>query len=114
MSHIESHYIHSFDCSIEDISLPEKFTFPFYYTPHPLVELAAKQIQKYLSDQNEWKHNFGLDPQKEGLIISKMFGVMVVKTAYDDVRFLAAFSGKLAQSNHIRGCLLYTSDAADE
>ena len=103
MSHIESHYIHSFDCSIEDISLPEKFTFPFYYTPHPLVELAAKQIQEYLSDQNEWKHNFGLDPQKEGLIISKMFGVMVVKTAYDDVRFLAAFSGKLAQSNHIRG-----------
>jgi len=103
MLNLESQYIHSFEKPISGISLPDKFTFPFYYTPHPLVELAAEQIQKYLSTQTEWEHNFGLESGQEGLIISKMFGVMVVRTADGDIRFLAAFSGKLAQSNHIRG-----------
>jgi tRNA pseudouridine32 synthase/23S rRNA pseudouridine746 synthase len=103
MLNLESQYIHSFDSPITGISLPDKFTFPFYYTPHPLVELAANQIQKYLKDQNEWNHNFGLEAHEEGLIISKMFGVMVVKTVDNDIRFITAFSGKLAQSNHIKG-----------
>ncbi|MDU0355335.1 hypothetical protein RS130_16750 [Paraglaciecola aquimarina] len=59
-------------------SLPEKFTFPFYYQPHPLCVLAAEQLQDELSTQNEWLHNFGLeeDPNK---IIGKMFGVLLVK-----------------------------------
>ena len=101
--HLKSSYIHSFDSSISGISLPEKFTYPFYYTPHPLVELAAKQIQKYLTIQSDWEHNFGLDDKKEGVVTSKMFGVMVVKTDAGEIRFLAAFSGKLAQSLHVKG-----------
>ena len=101
--HLKSSYIHSFDRSISGISLPEKFTYPFYYTPHPLVELAAKQIQKYLTIQSEWEHNFGLDDKKGGVVTSKMFGVMVVKTDAGKIRFLAAFSGKLAQSLHVKG-----------
>lgn len=30
------------------ISLPEKFTFPFFYEPHPLAQIAALELQNYL------------------------------------------------------------------
>ncbi|WP_308992298.1 pseudouridine synthase [Mariniflexile litorale] len=85
------------------IALPEKFTFPFYYEPHPLSVMAAKQLQEYLENQTDFIHNFGLKPNQNGLVIGKMFGVMVVKTAEGTLGYLTAFSGKLADSNHIKG-----------
>lgn len=57
------------------------------------------QVQEYLETQTEWVHNFGLDDQQEGLVIGKMFGVLVVENKQRDLGFLAAFSGKLADSN---------------
>jgi tRNA pseudouridine32 synthase/23S rRNA pseudouridine746 synthase len=45
------------------IALPERFTFPFYYLPHPLSELAAKDLQQRIK-QLQINHNFGL---QEGL-----------------------------------------------
>ncbi|MDO7173325.1 RluA family pseudouridine synthase [Mariniflexile sp. AS56] len=85
------------------IELPKKFTFPFYYQPHALSLLAAKQLQQYLETQTDFMHNFGLNPNQNGLIIGKMFGVMVVKTTKGELGYLAAFSGKLADSNHLKG-----------
>ncbi|MBP0904202.1 pseudouridine synthase [Mariniflexile gromovii] len=85
------------------IPLPETFTFPFYYEPHPLSVLAAKQLQTYLETQTDFIHNFGLNPDQTGLVIGKMFGVMVVKTAKEQLGYLAAFSGKLADSNDVKG-----------
>ena len=85
------------------IQLPEKFTFPFYYEPHPLGILAAKNLQKYLESQTDFVHNFGLNPNQQGLVVGKMFGVMVVKNSQNTLGYLAAFSGKLADSNHIKG-----------
>ena len=35
--------------------LPEKFTYPFHYTPHPLCVAAAAEVQKYLQNKDEWK-----------------------------------------------------------
>lgn len=90
----------SFDQSIAAYSLPERFTYPFEYQPHPLCLLASSQLQVYLSDQKEWEHNFGLKDGKEGVIIGKMFGVLVVKTEQNKIGYLAAFSGKLASGNH--------------
>ncbi|MCB9361109.1 MAG: RluA family pseudouridine synthase [Flavobacteriales bacterium] len=90
----------SFKNSIQDISLPEKFTFPFYYDPHSLSILAAKELQEYLSTQNVIDHNFGLNNNLKGLVIGKMFGVLVVQNQKNEVGYLAAFSGKLAESNH--------------
>src|SRR5690606_4863102 len=81
------------------ISLPEKFTFPFYYEPHPLTELAAKDLQDYLENEFNGNHNFGLDESREGLIIGKMFGVLVIQDKEGKLGFLSAFSGKLAGSN---------------
>lgn len=89
-----------FDAPIDHFSLPQKFTFPFYYTPHPLAKLAASQLQEYLINQSDFEHNFGLDPSDESLIIGKMFGVLVVQNKEGKLGFLAAFSGKLADQNH--------------
>jgi tRNA pseudouridine32 synthase / 23S rRNA pseudouridine746 synthase len=89
----------SFQSDISHISRPEKFTFPFYYDPHPLALLAMNQLQDYLSTQQELNHNFGLNTEQDGLIIGKMFGVLVVEDKHGELGFLAAFSGKLADSN---------------
>lgn len=80
--------------------LPERFTFPFYYEPHPLAVLATEELQQHLENQTEWEHNFGLNETQKGLIIGKMFGVLVVKNTKGELGFLAAFSGKLAGENH--------------
>lgn len=88
---------------IQEIALPEKFTFPFYYQPHPLTLLAAKNLQNYLELQTDFNHNFGLNTNQNGHVIGKMFGVMVVENLNGDLGYLAAFSGKLADSNHIKG-----------
>src|SRR4051812_39119620 len=88
-----------FDVSITGYSLPEKFTYPFDYTPHPLCLLASTQLQKHLTEQNDWEHNFGLENQ-EGTVVGKMFGVLVVQTSLDEIGYLVAFSGKLAGGNH--------------
>lgn len=89
-----------FKSDVSSISRPEKFTFPFYYQPHELAFLAMDQLQDYLLHQTELNHNFGLDDQQEGLVIGKMFGVLVVENYQGDLGFLSAFSGKLADSNH--------------
>jgi len=89
-----------FKQSISGIPLPERFTFPFYYEPHPLSIIAANELQKHLETQTDFKHNFGLDAQKEGLAIGKMFGVLIVQDASGHIGYLWAFSGKLAESNH--------------
>ncbi|MGB1217245.1 MAG: pseudouridine synthase, partial [Saprospiraceae bacterium] len=94
---------HLFHQEISAIDLPEKFTFPFYYEPHPLCEIAVEELQEFLKTQTEWKHNFGLNPNQDGLVIGKMFGVLVVKNQAGELGYLAAFSGKMAGGNHHRG-----------
>ncbi|MBK0404124.1 pseudouridylate synthase [Adhaeribacter sp. BT258] len=89
-----------FDEPIAAYSLPENFTYPFNYTPHPLCLLAVNKLQRYLKVQTEWEHNFGLEEGKAGTIIGKMFGVLLVRTEENEIGFLAAFSGKLAGSYH--------------
>ena len=90
-----------FKSSIDSYELPERFTFPFYYEPHPLCLLATEQLQEHIQTQTEWTHNFGLEG-REGAI-GKMFGVLIVQNTEGEVGFLSAFSGKLADSNHHAG-----------
>ena len=82
--------IHKFQSSIEGIALPEKFTYPFCYTPHPLCIMAAAEVRDYINGQLQWA---------EELAEGKMFGVLVVRTAAGDIGYLAAHSGNLAHSN---------------
>ncbi|PWJ42726.1 RluA family pseudouridine synthase [Sediminitomix flava] len=93
----------TFEGKIDDIELPKKFTFPFYYEPHPLCIQAAKELQHHISTQTDWTHNFGLNKDQEGMVIGKMFGVLVVRNSQNQLGYLAAFSGKLADQNHHKG-----------
>ena len=83
--------IHSFPIATNNLPLPQLFTYPFHYTPHPLCVKAAEEVQQYLQMRTDW--------DKE-LQQGKMFGVLVVKTPTGEVGYLAAFSGNLAGSNH--------------
>ncbi|WP_203257939.1 RluA family pseudouridine synthase [Hyunsoonleella ulvae] len=96
------------------LEMPKQFTFPFYYEPHQLSVLAAKDLQEYLEKQKDFKHNFGLDPAIKGLQIGKMFGVMVVQNQKEELGYLAAFSGKLAESNYHKGFVPTVFDTLDE
>ena len=82
--------LHRFTTPITDIPLPERFTYPFCYTPHPLCILATKEVQSYLTRQTAWK-----DELRQG----KMFGVLIVQTEHGETGYLAAFSGILAGKN---------------
>ena len=87
------------DSSVDGISLPERFTFPFDYAPHPLTKIAATELQHYLETQTDLDHNFGLYADREGVVDGKMFGVLVVLDTVGKLGYLSAFSGKLAGSN---------------
>lgn len=95
----EVSFLHQFNKDISTIERPQKFTFPFCYEPHQLSVFAAQQLQEYLQNQQDFEHNFGLLPDQKGLIIGKMFGVLVVEDSNGDIGFLAACSGKLAGTN---------------
>ena len=88
----------AFTADVSDIDLPEKFTFPFCYEPHPLSQIAAKQLQQHLESQTDWQHDFGFEESSKEA--GKMFGVLVVKNTQSELGFLSAFSGKLADKNH--------------
>lgn len=88
-----------FSQQIAGIALPDRFTFPFYYTPHPLAVIASEELMDFLEKQQDLDHNFGLDPESDGLAIGKMFGVLVVQKSDGAIGYLRAFSGKLANSN---------------
>ncbi|TWO31098.1 RNA pseudouridine synthase [Seonamhaeicola sediminis] len=97
----------------KELSLPKQFTFPFYYEPHELSVLAAKDLQNYLENQTDFTHNFGLNPEGQGLIIGKMFGIMVVQKNNRTIGYLAAFSGKLAERNDLKGFVPTVYDTLD-
>jgi tRNA pseudouridine32 synthase/23S rRNA pseudouridine746 synthase len=102
-----------FTGSIEKYSLPERFTFPFYYQPHPLCMLAAQQLQKHLVTQTQWQHNFGLSDDPNN-IIGKMFGVLLVKNVRGELGFISAFSGKLAKQSQLHGFVPPVFDLLDK
>lgn len=68
-----------------DLPKPERFTYPFFYEPHPLCLLAAEEV----------KQEIGRINPKEG----KMFGVLIVETPQQQLGFLAAYSGLLEGRN---------------
>ncbi|SEG16254.1 RluA family pseudouridine synthase [Parabacteroides chinchillae] len=81
------HLLHIQDSSP---ALPQRFTYPFHYIPHPLCVQAAQEVQAYLEKQEEWR---------EELEQGKMFGVLITKNHMGKLGFLAAFSGTLAGKN---------------
>ncbi len=92
-------YFTPFKESLANYSIPESFTFPFYYDPHPLSLLAVKKLQQYIEAEVE----DGQSPESKILgdknRTGKMFGVLVVENEDGDVGFISAFSGQLGGQN---------------
>lgn len=103
-----------FKTDILGINIPEKFTFPFYYQPHELSLIASQELQTYLETQTDFEHNFGLIEGQEGLVIGKMFGVLVCQNHKGELGYLWAFSGKLAGVNHLPYFVPTVFDMLDE
>jgi len=83
--------IHHFHKDICHLPLPQRFTYPFHYTPHPLCVMAAEEVQAYLQTRTDWHSEL-----QQG----KMFGVLVIRTPKNETGYLAAFSGNLAGNNY--------------
>jgi tRNA pseudouridine32 synthase / 23S rRNA pseudouridine746 synthase len=98
MNHKEDYFI-PFEEDLSSYLLPKTFTNPFDYEPDPLCILAVSKLQQYLTTQQDWTHNFGLDPSMKGIVAGKMFGVLVVENQDEKIGYLAAFSGKMAGKN---------------
>lgn len=111
---MNSGVFHHFQTAIDVFDLPEKFTFPHYYTPHSLAITAAKELQVFIAE-SRFEHNFGLSPNASDFktAIGKMFGVLVVQNQEGKLGYLSAFSGKLANSNHHQGFVPPVFDTLD-
>jgi tRNA pseudouridine32 synthase/23S rRNA pseudouridine746 synthase len=83
-----------FELDTCQISLPEKFTFPFYYQPHSLANMAAEQLQCYLNTQVQWQYDVD-STTEQAVPEGKMFGVLVVKTSAQELGYLSAYSGQI-------------------
>ncbi|KAB0477652.1 RluA family pseudouridine synthase [Vibrio chagasii] len=67
----------------QTLSLPERFTFPYYYTPHPLCEIAMQQLQQSLLD-------CGVNETSQG----NLYAVLLVQHPQtQELGYLSAFSG---------------------
>lgn len=107
-------YLHRFKADVNEIALPDRFNYPFHYVPHSLAVMAADEVQQHLLLQSSWVHDFGIHQRVNGSNIGKMFGVLVVRDRHGDLGYLAAFSGKLAGTNHLPGFVPPVVDLLDE
>ncbi len=94
-----SSYFQYFKQPITAYELPKKFDYPFYYEPTEIAKQACKELQEYLETQTDFEHNFGLENDLSSTPIGKMFGVLVVRNQENKIGYLAAVSGKLANTN---------------
>jgi tRNA pseudouridine32 synthase/23S rRNA pseudouridine746 synthase len=83
-----------------NLALPDKFTFPFYYEPHPISIYAAELLMNFLDrEAASFGWDFGLDGQLSEHSRGRMFGVLIVKNKNDELGFLAAYSGNTSIEN---------------
>lgn len=86
-------------------SLPDTFTNPFSYSPHPLCVEAMEQVCKYISS-NRKIASLGL--LREG----KMFGVLVAESPSGELGYLATYSGVLDYLPDAGSCNAFEGNSA--
>ncbi|MGF1756072.1 pseudouridine synthase [Vibrio makurazakiensis] len=77
-------YFTQFHCDVSDIQLPERFTFPYYYSPHRICEIALNEVQEQLLKSGVSQNSIG-----------NMFGILVVENEAKQLGYLLAHSGEL-------------------
>ncbi|MFT5759114.1 MAG: tRNA pseudouridine32 synthase/23S rRNA pseudouridine746 synthase [Alteromonadaceae bacterium] len=103
----------SFKRSLDKVTLPERFTYPFYYQPHPIALLAVSELQQYLTEQQTAEQDNGQDNLSHSRdncnatsavhhsVSGKMFGVLVVQNENGELGYLCGFSGKLVDKRQV-------------
>lgn len=90
---------------------PKQFTFPYCYTPHPLVIQAAEELKKVLKQHTEWA---------EEISRGKMFGVLICQEQCSStseppsIIYLSAFSGTLGGKTRQEGFVEPVYDLMEE
>lgn len=84
-----------FSQSIDNIVLPEKFTFPFYYQPQQIAVEAVQQLQQQLEKLPQCLTK----TKASEFSVGKMFGVLVVQNGQGKIGFLSAYSGQIEGEN---------------
>ena len=74
-------------------SIPERFTDPFRYSPHPLVQKAAELTIDMIA-------RYGLN---EDFAEGKMLGVLIASDREGHIGYLSGFSGNVGGRSFIRG-----------
>lgn len=111
-----SSFFHYFQTDVTGIPLPEHFTYPFYYHPHPLCVAAADQVYQQL-ERDPWGFGFGMEDVAKGPASEtsrgdtvnkitghgKMFGILVAKDPHGQLGYLVAFSGKIGERSQSDG-----------
>jgi tRNA pseudouridine32 synthase/23S rRNA pseudouridine746 synthase len=80
---IISTHLSAFVRDVSHYSLPNKFTYPFCYQPHPLALAASEELQQKLESFHP------VDSEQQG----RMYGVLIVKDSQGTLGYLAALSG---------------------
>ena len=91
--------LHKFKTDINQIELPTQFTFPFVYEPHEIAITAAHELQDYLTNNENWFLQMGVNQKFDGEQVGKMFGVLVVENSEKEIGHIWAVSGKLSDNN---------------
>lgn len=99
MSSTESFFT-AFDQPIGDYELPQRFTFPYYYQPHPIALLAVKQLQSDLQKEQQWRYDYSLEREVKNTS-GKMLGILVVENTDGELGYLSAFSGKMTKNSNV-------------
>lgn len=89
-------FIQAIDSSV----IPDKLNDPFDATTLEICKMASDELQLFLlSNDSNWIHNFGINPDKGGSAKGKMVGILVVTNQELELGYLCAFSGRLADEN---------------
>lgn len=95
--------MHNFPSDIS-IPIPERFTDPFRYSPHPLVSLAAGMLIQRIEKSTVLSTYFS-----EG----KMLGVLAVSDSTGKLGYLSAFSGNVSGHSLLEGFVPPVFDLLD-
>lgn len=102
-----------FKSNINEIEKPRKFTYPFFYEPHPLSLIASTELQTELLAHPLIAPLFD-SSKTNSLPTGKMFGVLVVEDQNGNLGYLAGFSGKLGNHGTIEGFVPPVFDLWDQ
>lgn len=104
--------MHRFPVNIQE-ELPERFTDPFRYRPHPLVERAAEALLEKLEMWASMPEGTQERTLEASLAEGKMLGVLVVSEPSGGIGYLCGFSGNVAGAGTIEGFVPPIFDLTD-